>query len=204
MMGDLKFTTAGDFMNLSLKDSIASFRQPKYIRTRRSNDTYQATAKYVIRRLNELCDEYTNTRNDEQTSRLIRDDIDNALRRYHQYCIKQNIGAHYIDLHCEDNGIFEHMIPNSTVRDLLLHDVITAEQACNMPTCKLSKDKDDLLRESGWASQTPDIYNFWTRYTNCFTVNGVFETYDGVQISSTMSLNDHFDMFSYLINQRSF
>jgi len=185
---------------MNLQETISAFRQPVYVRTKRSAETYRATAVYVVRRLNELRDEYDKTRNDEQTSRLIRDDIDNALRRYHQYCIKQNIGAHYIDQHCEDAGIFEHMIPNSTVRDMLLYRVITAEQACNMPTCRLSKDKDVLLREAGWASRTPDIYNFWTRYTNCFPVDGVFFTHDGVEISSAMTLDDHFDMFAHLIN----
>lgn len=189
---------------MNLQESIENFRQPVYVRTRRSPETYAATAKYVVRRLNELCNEYDATRNDQQTARLIRDDVDNALRRYHEYCIKQNIGAHYIDQHCEDNGIFEHIVPNRLVRDMLLHDVITPEQACNMPTCRLSGDKDVLLREAGWTSRTPDIYNFWTRYTNCFPVDGVFVTHDGVEVSSAMTLDQHFDMHEYLINSRSF
>lgn len=178
-----------------LKESISNFREPVYVRVQRTAETYAATAEYVQRRLTELVAEYRNTKNDQQTLRLIRDDIDNALRRYHEYCIKQNIGAHYVDPELSDKGIFEHMVPNSTVRDMLLHGVITAAQACNMPTCKLSKSKDDLLRSKGWASRTPDIYNFWTRYANCFSTAG-FTTYDGTAVDiGIWTLEKHFEYF---------
>lgn len=178
-----------------LKESIANFREPVYVRVQRSAETYRATADYVQINLARLAEAYRMTENDQQTLRLIRDDIDNALRRYHGYCIKENITAHYIDPDCEGNGIFEHMIPASTVRDMLLHGVITPAQACNPPTCKLSKDKDALLREAGWASRTPDIYNFWQRYSNCFDVSK-FTTYDGTQIDITQwNLDKHFEYF---------
>jgi hypothetical protein len=181
---------------MTLQESIANFREPVYVRVQRSAESYSATATYVQRRLAELVEEYRNTKNDQQTLRLIRDDIDNALRRYHEYCIKQNIGAHYVDPDLEGNGIFEHMVPNSTVRDMLLHGVITPVQACNMPTCRLSKAKDDLLREKGWASRTPDIYNFWTRYTNSFDTAG-FATYDGTEIdAAAWTLEQHFSYFN--------
>ena len=177
-----------------LKESIANFREPVYVRVQRSTETYDATASYVQTNLTRLVDLYRNTKNNQQTLRLIRDDIDNALRRYHEYCIKQNFGAHYMDPDLEGNGIFEHMVPASTIRDMLLHNVITSAQACNMPTCRLSKHKDDLLREAGWASKTPDIYNFWTRYRNCFDISG-FTTYDGVKVNSDWTLDKHFEYF---------
>jgi hypothetical protein len=183
---------------MTLQESITNFREPVYVRVQRSAETYNATATYVQRRLSELVNEYHNNKNDQQTLRLIRDDIDNALRRYHEYCIKQNFGAHYIDPELVGNGIFEHMVPNSTVRDMLIHGVITAGQACNMPTCKLSKVKDDLLREKGWASRTPDIYNFWIRYTNCFDTQG-FATYDGTDVDTgEWTLEKHFSYFNVL------
>lgn len=178
-----------------LKEAIDNFSQPVYVRTKRNIESYAATAAYVTANLQRLVDLYRNTKNDEQTYRLIRDDIDNALRRYHQYCIKENFGAHYIERGLEGNGIFEHMVPASTIRDMLIAKVITPEQACNMPTCRLSVDKDALLREKGWASKTPDIYNFWKRYDYSFDTNGVFETYDGVSVNSSMTLDDHFARF---------
>ena len=178
-----------------LKNRIKNFREPVYTRIKRSSETYQATADYVVEKLSILTDEYLYTRNNQQKSRLIRDDIDRALRRYHQYCIEQNFGAHYVQVDLDEKGIFEHMIPNSTVRDLLLHGVISPIQACNMPTCKLSKSNDVLLREKGWGSRTPDIYNFWQRYVNCFEVVGNFTTHDGVSVDPNMTLDDHFKMF---------
>jgi hypothetical protein len=87
------------------------------------------------------------------------------------------------------------MVPNSTVRDLLLNGVITPTQACNMPTARISVAKDTLLREKGWASRTPDIYNFWKRYEYCFDVTNLFETYDGILVNPAMTLDDHFERF---------
>ena len=181
---------------MMLQEALENFAQPVYTRTKRSPESYAATAAYVTANLERLVDLYRNTKNDEQTYRLIRDDIDNALRRYHQYCIKENIDAHYVERGLEGNGIFEHMVPASTIRDLLIARTITPEQACNMPTCRLSKDKDDALREAGWASKTLDIYNFWKRYKDSFDVEGVFVTYDGVQVNTDMTLDDHFERFA--------
>ena len=179
-----------------LKESIATFREPVYVRVQRSAETYRATADYVQINLARLAEAYRMTENDQQTLRLIRDDIDTALRRYHGYCIKENITAHYIDPDVDDNGIFEHMIPASTVRDMLLHRIISPAQACNPPTCKLSKDKDILLRQAGWNSKTPDIYNFWERYNYSFETVNKFETYDGTPILTTSwTLDNHFDYF---------
>lgn len=178
-----------------LKESIKDFREPVYVRVQRSAETYTATENYVQSNLARLVELYRMTKNDQQTLRLIRDDIDKLLRRCHDYCIKENIGAHYIDPDLEGNGIFEHMIPASTIRDMLLHGVITTKQACNPPTCRLSKHKDDLLREAGWGSKTPDIYNFWQRYTHCFSIEG-FTTYDGVAVDpADWTLDKHFEYF---------
>ncbi len=178
-----------------LKESLQQFTAPVYTKTKRSTESYAATAAYVTANLERLVELYLTTKNDEQTYRLIRDDIDNALRRYHQYCIKENIGAHYIERGLEGNGIFEHMIPASTVRDLCIAGIISAEQALNVPTCRLSKQRDDLLREKGWVSKTPDIYNFWKRYKYCFDTEGVFTTWDGQAVNTDMTLDDHFEYF---------
>lgn len=179
-----------------LESLLENFSQPVYTRIKRSTESYTATAVYVTANLDRLVDLYTQTRNNEQTARLIRDDIDNSLRRYHQYCIKENFGAHYWEVGLEGPGIFEHMVPASTIRDMLLAGVVTAEQACNMPTCRLSREKDDLLREHGWASRTPDIYRFWKRYAYCFSVDNIFETHDGAAVNTAMTLDDHFRNFN--------
>jgi hypothetical protein len=178
-----------------LREALENFTAPVYTKTKRSTESYAATAAYVTANLKRLVELYRGTKNDEQTYRLIRDDIDNALRRYHQYCIKENFGAHYIERGLEGNGIFEHMVPASRIRDLLLAEVITPVQACNMPTCRLSKERDDKLREAGWASKTPDIYNFWKRYEYSFDIVDVFTTWDDQLVNTNMTLDDHFNMF---------
>ena len=177
-----------------LKEAINNWRQPVFVRTKRSPDSYRATAVYVTNKLEQLVELYKNTRNDPQTSRLIRDDIDNALRRYHNYCIKENFGAHYIEVGAEETD-FEHMIPASTVRDMLIGGILSAKQACNVPTCKLSKDKHSELGEAGWASKTPDEYNFWKRYQYCSDIEGMFTTWDGQPVDTNMTLDDHFAKF---------
>ena len=178
-----------------LKENLDSFIQPVYPKTRRSFDTYDSLKKRCTVKITELAEEYRTIEHNLQALREVRNEIDYYLRRYHNYAIKENIGAHYVEVGLEGNGIFEHMIPASTVRDMLLHSVISPAQACNPPTCKLSKEKDVLLRQAGWASRTPDIYNFWTRYSICFDVSN-FTTYDGTEIDPTQwNLDKHFEYF---------
>jgi hypothetical protein len=184
---------------MMLQQLLEDFTNPVYTRTKRNQQSYAATAAYVTANLDRLVELYRSTKNDEQTARLIRDDIDNALRRYHQYCIKENFGAHYVEVGLEGNGIFEHMVPASTIRDLLIARVVSAEQACNMPTCRLSVEKDTLLREKGWASKTPDIYRFWKRYQYCFETTDAFVTHDGAPVNTSMTLDDHFKNIAIVV-----
>mgnify|MGYP000438520297 CR=1 FL=1 len=184
---------------MTLFERLEGFRTPKYTRVKRGTESYEATARYVVSNLERLVDLYDKTRNDEQTARLIRDDVDNALRRYHQYCIKENIGAHYFEKGVEGNGIFEHMIPASRIRDLLLLGRITAAEACNAPTCRLSISSDQLLKDNGWNSDTPDLYDFWKRYRLCFDTKGCFETHDGVIIDTeSWTLDKHYAYYLHV------
>ena len=111
----------------------------------------------------------------------------------HRKKVAQNIGSHYRQRNIEGKAIFEHMIPNSTVRDLLLAGIITPQQACNVPTCPLGVENDTLLRKAGWASKTPDVFNFWERYKFCFDTDLLFETYTGHLVDTNMTLDDHFN-----------
>jgi hypothetical protein len=183
----------------TLHESINDWREPVHVRIKRSDATYRATENYVTANLKRLIELYNTTKNDEQTYRLIRDDIDNALRRYHGYCIKERIGAHYmqkiIDPKDPKTYVFEHMVPNSTVREMLIAEIITPVQACNMPTCLISRDDDVILKEKGWNSKTPDAYSFWKRYEYCFPVTDQFETWDGQPVNPQQTLEEHFEYF---------
>jgi len=178
-----------------LKEALENFIQPVYTKATRGSETYAATAAYTYKQLEIAVEAYRNSNDDVQTRRLIRDTIDHHLRRYHGYCIKENIGAHYRERNITGKSEFEHMIPCAVVRDLLIAGKITIQQACNPPTCILSKEKHDELKKKGWGSKTPDIYNFWERYNYCFDTAGLFETYAGQDVDTTMTIEDHFEMF---------
>jgi len=186
---------------MNLFERLEGFRTPRYTRVKRSTASYEATAQYVVSNLERLVELYDQTRNNEQASRLIRDDVDNYLRRYHQYCIKENIGAHYIEIGAEVTD-FEHMIPASRIRDLLLLERITTFEACNPPTCKLSREKHMILKDKGWASDTPDLIDFWQRYRLCFETAGCFTTHDGTPVDTeTWTLDKHYAYYNVNTDQ---
>lgn len=183
-----------------LKESLENFTAPVYGKTKRSPATYKTVANRCTENLIRLVDEYKSVKNDQQLLREIRNDIDYYLRRYHEYCIKQRDGmlAHYHEIDADQDCDFEHLIPASRIRDLLLAGSITVVQALNAPTVRLSRDKHAELKDAGWASQTPDMWIPFKRYSKVF--DAVFETYDGTLINlETWSLEDHYNYFKHLL-----
>lgn len=183
-----------------LQQRINEFQPPVYGRTRRTADTYRTVARHCARHLDLLIEEYKTIRNDQQLLREVRNDIDYYLRRYHEYCIRQRdgMGAHYREIGADDDVDFEHLIPAARIRDMLLSGVITVEQALNAPTVVLSRDKHRLLKESGWASHTPDMWFPFHRYTQIFSAK--FETYDGTVVDpDTWTLSQHYTYFQHLV-----
>jgi hypothetical protein len=183
-----------------LKESLQQFTAPVYGKTQRSPATYKTVAQHCTNHLTRLVDEYKAVRNDQQLLRELRNDIDEKLRRYHEYCIKQRDGmaAHYHEQDADAETDFEHLIPAARIRDLLLAGVITVEQALNAPTVKLSRAKHAQLKEAGWSSHTPDMWLPFRRYTQVF--NAKFETHDGTAIDpETWTLEQHFEYFKHLV-----
>ena len=181
---------------MNLQESISNWREPVYVRVKRSEETYQATADYVTAELERLVKVYNETENDPQTERLLRDDMIEKLRRYHEYCIKERIGGHYIDRDIDVGNsktyTFEHMIPARTICNMLKDGLITPIQACNAPICLLSRERDQLLSDKGWRTKTPDKFHFWKRYECCFETKNQFETWDGQPITVN-NLQEHFE-----------
>ena len=185
---------------MNLQESLEQFTAPVYGKTRRTTDTYRTVAQHCTGHLTQLVEEYWVTLNDQQLLREIRNDIDYYLRRYHEYCIKQRDGmkAHYHEIGADDETDFEHLIPAARIRDLLLANTITVEQALNAPTVRLSRAKHARLKEAGWASHTPDMWRPFRRYSQVFTA--VFETHDGTRIDPEIwTLSDNFDYFKHLV-----
>lgn len=177
---------------------IESFVPPVYARTPRNAEAYRATYRYCHDRLCDVLEIYKASTNDQQTLRLIRDDMDNLLRRYHGYCIKENIGAHYQEVGADQDVDFEHLIPAARVRDMLISGHMTIDQALNCPTVMLSRSKHQALKEAGWASHTPDMWRPFLRYTQVFDAQ--FQTYDGMAVDPlTWTLENHYNYFQHLM-----
>jgi hypothetical protein len=183
-----------------LKESLDRFVPAVYGRTQRTPETYETVANRCRRNLDRLTKEYNAVVGNAQELREIRNEMDDALRRYHEYCIQQRDGmqAHYHEIDADEDCDFEHLIPAKILRDLLLSDVITIDQALNAPTVKLSRAKHMALKDAGWASKTPDMWLPFKRYSEVF--DAVYETHDGTDIDpNTWTLEQHFDYFKHLV-----
>ena len=185
---------------MNLKESLEKFIPPVYGKTVRSPATYKTVAAHCSKHIGRLVEEYASVVNDQQLLREIRNDIDTYLRRYHEYCIQQRDGmkAHYHEVGADEECDFEHLIPAARIRDLLLAQAITVEQALNVPTVKLSRAKHHQLKEAGWSSKTPDMWLPFRRYTNVFAAS--FQTHDGVTVDpETWTLEKHYEYFKHLV-----
>ena len=183
-----------------LKENLDQFVPAVYGRTQRSAETYQTVANRCRRNLVRLVAEYNATVNNAQELREIRNEMDEAIRRYHEYCIQQRDGmkAHYHEIGADNDCDFEHLIPAKILRDLLLSDVITIDQALNAPTVVLSRSKHMALKDAGWASKTPNMWLPFQRYSGVF--NAVYETHDGTKIApNSWTLEQHYKYFDHLV-----
>lgn len=181
---------------MSRRALLEGWTPPTHPRVQRSGTSYQQTDDFVRSELERHVERYRELDSHDQTARLIRDEIDDLLRRYHGYCIEQNQGAHYREsgLGADVSTEFEHTIPAKVARDALLVGRMTIDDALNIPTCALSAAKHRELASTGLAKVTPDPYWFWRRYRDL----GIkIETRDGVPVDlETWNLDTHYDYFS--------
>jgi hypothetical protein len=183
-----------------LQESLKQFVAPVYGKTKRTPETYKTVASHCSRHIELLVAEYKDVQNDQQLLRELRNDIDYYLRRYHKYCIEERDGmkAHYHEVGADAECDFEHLIPASRLRDLLLAGAITVEQALNAPTVRLSRVKHMALKDAGWASHTPDMWLPFRRYSNVFEAK--YQTHDGTPVDpKTWTLEKHYTYFKHLI-----
>jgi hypothetical protein len=174
---------------------MEGYRPGDVPRVTRSGESYQQTYDYFYPQLSELVARYKAHGVHDQTARLIRDDFEKALRRYHEYCIEQNQGAHYIEvgLDSKTKTEFEHVIPVKVVRDAVFCDRMTIDQALNMPSCKLSKVKHDQLANLGLAKESECPYYFWRRY-KALGIKIATRSGDPVNLD-TWNLDTHYEYF---------
>ena len=179
----------------TLMERVSEFAQKKPTPVKRGGASYDATYRFCVRGLRLCVWMYRRLPVEDQTARLIRDVMAFLLRRYHGYSIKENIGAHYFEkgLPHGTRTEFEHVIPASVARDLLLFDRMTIDEALNIPTCRLSAENHRKLNSTELGSTTPDIYWFWRRYQEL----GIrVETHDGLEVDvNNWNLKTHYDYF---------
>lgn len=181
-----------------LKEAVEEFEEINYrqVMVERNDDSYRITDDFIRAEVERYVDMYRNLTTLDQRARLIRDMIDLLLRRGHGYMIEGSIGAHYRQVGVDvKDCIFEHMIPQSRIRDLLIQDRISIKQAMNPPTCLISKENDALLNKSGFNNKTPSYWNFFDRYTGVFTAE--YETFNGQSITNPhdWTLGEHYKFF---------
>lgn len=177
------------------KALVQGFVQTNYKPVKRDGNSYDQTYKFVHRVLRACLFAYSKLNEANQTARLIRDVMDMVLRRYHGYCIKEQHGAHYrqVGLKHTDKIEFEHVLSASNARDMLIHGVLTIDQAMNIPTCMVSKSNHTKLAKNGLTKKTPDPFYFWKRYA---ILKIQVETHDGKPVDmNNWDLWDHFSYF---------
>jgi hypothetical protein len=179
----------------TLMERVGGFAQKKPTPVKRGGASYDATQQFCRSEIERYIEMYQQLKVEDQTARLIRDMIDVLLRRYHGYSIKENIGAHYYETELPHGTKteFEHIIPASVARDLLLFGRLTVDEALNIPTCRLSATNHRKLNSTKLGSTTPDIYQFWQRYQSL----GIkVETHDGTAVDvANWTLDNHYSYF---------
>ncbi len=121
-------------------EKIKNWNGIVYERVVRGEDSYRQTEELFATELTRLLSMYS-TFEDLQRRRLVRDLIDFCLRRVHGYCIRERIVAH-AHYHQDELGmksVFEHLIPTSILRDLLLGGVMPIRYAFHAPIVMLSE-----------------------------------------------------------------
>jgi hypothetical protein len=173
------------------------WQEISYEKVRRDDSTYRDTWHWAHEEIARLVSRHV-TAQSGQWKRLIRDQIDACLGRYHAYAIKERIGAHYFqaDLSPGQKSTFEHLIPKSTLRDMLLHGALSIDEALSAPTVRLSSDNDEKLRRAGMVKANHEPRHPFRRYLRAQITSG-FATASGEFISdpAAWSLEDHYRLY---------
>lgn len=174
---------------------LEGYQTRDYPKVARSGLSYAQTRAHCETEIARLVEDYNRLDSHDQSARLKRDMIDELLRRYHDYCIKEHLGAHYRERGLKP-GVdveFEHVIPAKVARDCVLTGRMSIWDALNVPTCDLSRAKHKELAQRKLTRSTPDVFWFWCRYRDL----GIeIETRDGELVDlDTWNLDTHHDRF---------
>jgi len=186
-------------MSKTLQESMENFQDFEPTRVERNGQAYVETYNFIKEEVERHLVKYRKLERLNQTGRLTRDQLDELLRRYHDYVIAGKYKAHYrqVGLKSKEGNIFEHVIPTRTVRNLLISGVWNVDQAMNPPTCLLDRTSNDLLSSLKLTKSTPNTWFFWRRYRD---LNIKIETYDGTPVDQeTWDWRTHCEYFNILL-----
>jgi hypothetical protein len=181
-----------------LREQIESFKDVEPDRVQRDGLAYAETTEFITTELFRQLASYRKLTRITQRGRLIRDEIDDLIRRYHEYVIAGKIKAHYrqIGVYEKKGNVFEHVIPLRTVRNMLIAGVVTIDQALNAPTCLIKPDSNQLLSKNKLVKKTPNAWMFWQRYAG---LEITVETHDGTPVDMLVwDLDQHYQYFKHL------
>lgn len=181
-----------------ITEAINNFTVPVYTKAKPNNETLVASATHCKDQLTALVKECQQTSNNQRMLVEYRNSIEHYLRRYHDTCIKgrKTLKSHYIEVGAKRCD-FEHLIPVYCLKEMLIHGIISIDEALNAPTVLLSKENHKLLQAKGWDSRTPDMWLPFKRYSAVF--NAKFQTFDGTEIDpDTWTLAKHYDYFNWV------
>ena len=170
---------------------------------KRNDESYKQCLEFTESELERLLKMYEGMLEEDMLDRLIRDSIDHHIRRYHKYAIQGSIKSHYKQKGASmasADCIFEHVIPAGQVRDMLIDQKLTINQALNVPTCRVSRKNNKLLNEQGLHDSNNTPYYPFRRYVTGMSKKGVapeFEAYNGKTIDdlANWTLDDHWKLF---------
>jgi hypothetical protein len=176
---------------------VEGFIKPSRGRGVKRDDTaYEQALETTTLELERLLEIYrTTVFVEDMRARLYRDSIDHWIRRYHGYAIEGKHKSHYREVGVDEkDSVFEHVLPASSVVDMLIQDRLTIAQALNTPTCLIKKSSDLILKNNGLTKQSPDNWRFFRRYS---VLNSSFTTHDGKSFGNIndYTLNDHWNLF---------
>lgn len=179
----------------NLKELVESYTPKTYTKVKRNERSYRETYVFIGAEIERYYEMYQTSTEGEQSARLVRDMLDVLIRRYHDYAIRGDIGAHYRQSGIvQGDTIFEHVIPAKEILGMLLEGKLTVKQALNAPTCFINKADDVKLRQTGLGASSPNRWFFFRRYLG---LNTIVTTYNGQPIDlADWSLADHYKFFN--------
>lgn len=174
-------------------NELENWESIEYKRITRSPTTYAETENYIREKLKSLVDEYSSL-GSLQEKRLCRDLIDFSLRRFHQYSIQQQFKAFYFESPEPDKKVFEHIIPASTLRDLLLNEKIDVHHTLYPPIVIISKENDKKLRDAGLVKSNNDLWHPFKRYvtSGIFASSKIVDCFGREIDPDSFTLSDHY------------